>query len=82
MSHTAPVSPHQAFFLNGMDAASNVATLPDGTAVAINSVNCGNPYDSASTNPNCDLFVNNELTTRTTEYNIEFDGFTVPLQGT
>jgi hypothetical protein len=68
--------------LNGVAAADNVATLPDGTAVAINSVNCDNPYNPSSTNPNCDLFVNNELSSRTTEYNIEFDGFTKPLQGT
>jgi hypothetical protein len=71
----------QAFFLNGGSSSNNVATLPDGAAVAINSVNCDKPYNSNSTNPNCGLFINNDLLTRTTEYNIEYDGFTAPLQG-
>jgi hypothetical protein len=70
----------QAFFLNGEEPADNIATLNNGSAVAINSVNCGNPY-----NPNaggfCNLFVNNEFNeSRPAPYDIQFDGFTKPLQ--
>jgi hypothetical protein len=72
----------QAFFLNGETTSNNVATLPGGEAVAIDSVNCGNPYNASSTGTNCNLFVNNDVPTRTKAYDIEFDGFTVPLEGT
>lgn len=43
-----------AFFLNGV----NIATLPGGVSVAINNVNCGNPYVGNS-GGNCGLYVNN-----------------------
>jgi hypothetical protein len=78
---TTPCHYHrQAFFLNGEEPANNIATLSNGTAVAINSVNCGNPY-----NPNaggfCNLFVNNEFNESSpAPYDIQFDGFTKPLQ--
>lgn len=42
------------FFLNGQ----NIALLPSGPSVAINNVNCGNPYN-AGAGGNCGLYVNN-----------------------
>jgi hypothetical protein len=42
------------FFLNGQ----NIALLPSGASVAINNVNCGNPYN-AGAGGNCGLYVNN-----------------------
>jgi hypothetical protein len=70
----------KAFFLNGETQPDNIATLGNGTAVAINSVNCGNPYN-ASAGGYCDLFVNNEFdASNPAPFDIQFDGFTKPLQ--
>lgn len=66
------------FFLNGV----NIALIPGtNTPVAINNVNCGNPYNPAG-GVNCDLFINNELATRAVEINTEMDGLTVVLTAT
>ena len=60
-----------AFFLNG----ENIALVPGtATPVAINTVNCGNPFGSENST-NCDLFINNEIPNNI--YNTEMDGFTV-----
>ena len=73
-----------AFFLNGV----NIATLPGGTVVAINNVNCGNPYNSAP-GGNCGLYVNNscvDLPAGSFPCNgvvdTEMDGLTVVLTAT
>jgi len=57
-----------AFFLNGV----NIATLPGGISVAINNVNCGNPYNSAA-GGNCGLYLNNSC--------VDLPGGTFPCQG-
>ncbi|MCP3675552.1 MAG: PEP-CTERM sorting domain-containing protein, partial [Gammaproteobacteria bacterium] len=44
-----------AFFVDGV----NVAIAPDGQEVAINTVNCGNPFSSVG--PNCDSYNNNDV---------------------
>ena len=59
-----------AFFVDGV----NIATAPDGQAVSINNVNCGNPYIGSG--PNCSYFNNNDPTDGVPPYNIEYDGFT------
>lgn len=73
-----------AFFLNGV----NIATLPGGVSVAINNVNCGNPYNPAF-GGNCGLYVNNscaDLPGGTFPCNgvvdTEMDGLTVVLTAT
>jgi hypothetical protein len=59
------------FFVDGV----NIALIP-GTSmpVAIDNVNCGNPYTGAG--PNCSQFNNNDLTNGGPFYNIQYDGFT------
>ncbi|MEE9391336.1 MAG: choice-of-anchor L domain-containing protein [Planctomycetota bacterium] len=61
-----------AFFLNG----SNIAVLPDlVTPVAINNLNCGNPFDPAHPDDFCNLFNNNDLSDGGPFFDIEADGF-------
>ncbi|WP_336367055.1 choice-of-anchor L domain-containing protein [Marinobacter sp. C2H3] len=60
-----------AFFVDGQ----NIALAPDGQAVSINNVNCGNPYSGVG--PNCDAYNNNADGSAT--YNIQYDGFTDKL---
>lgn len=63
------------FFVNGV----NVALLPDGvTPVAINNVNCGNPYVPGG-GVNCEFFINNDLDDGGGAVNTEMDGLTVVL---
>jgi len=62
-----------AFFVDG----TNIAEAPDGQAVSINNVNCGNPYSGAG--PNCDSYNNNDLSDGGPFYDIEYDGFTDKL---
>lgn len=59
-----------AFFVDG----TNIATAPDGQAVSINNVNCGNPY--SGTGPNCSSYNNNDLSNGGPSFNIAYDGFT------
>ncbi len=64
------------FFLNGV----NIATVPaicsaGGIPVAINNVNCGNPY-APPTGPNCDCYRNNALPDGGGSINTEMDGLT------
>jgi hypothetical protein len=60
-----------ALFVDGV----NVALAPDGQAVSINNVNCGNPFVGAG--PNCASFNNNDPTNGVpTPFDIEYDGFT------
>jgi hypothetical protein len=61
-----------ALFVDGV----NVAVAPDGQAVAINNVNCGNPYNAAQVTDNCAFFNNNDPTNGVPPYNIQYDGFT------
>lgn len=72
-----------AFFLNGV----NIATLPGGISVAINNVNCGNPYGTAGSN--CGLYLNNSCVDLpigafpcSGPYDTEMDGLTVVLTAT
>ncbi len=60
------------FFVNG----SNVALIPGtSTPVAINNVNCGNPY-SPPGGSNCDKFINNDLSDGGGGVCTEMDGLT------
>lgn len=59
-----------ALFVDGV----NVAIAPDGNAVSINNVNCGNPYIGAG--PNCAYFSNNDLQDGGPFFDIQYDGFT------
>lgn len=62
-----------AFFVNG----ANIALLPDGvTPVAVNTVNCGDPFNPPNGGVNCDLFVNNDLSDGGGGINTEMDGLT------
>ncbi|HEX5052387.1 MAG TPA: choice-of-anchor L domain-containing protein [Planctomycetota bacterium] len=72
------------FFLNGV----NIATLPGGTSVAINNINCGNPY-SSSAGGNCGLYHNNSCADLPIgafpcngPFDTEMDGLTVVLTAT
>lgn len=63
------------FFLDGID----IALLPDGDPVAINHVNCDNPYDpttSWSATYHCNLYNNNDPSDVIPTFDIEYDGFT------
>jgi hypothetical protein len=67
------------FFLNGQ----NIALIPgfDDIPVAINTINCGNPYN-APAGTNCNLYINNDLSDEGGSINIEMDGLTVVLTAT
>lgn len=63
-----------AFFVDGV----NIAEAPDGQAVSINNVNCGDPY--VGTGPNCEVYNNNDPNDGGVVYNsIQYDGFTDKL---
>jgi hypothetical protein len=72
------------FALNG----TNIAIIPEspGLPVAINNLNCGNPYDPTSpTTPNlpfCDLFRCNDLDDCGALLDLEADGLSVVLPAT
>jgi hypothetical protein len=67
-----------AFFVNGQ----NIALLPDGsTPVAINNVNCGNPYAPPG-GSFCELYINNDLQDGGGALDTEMDGYTVVLTAT
>lgn len=67
-----------AFFLNG----ENIALIPETTTpVAINNVNCGNPYNPPA-GSNCDLYINNDLSDGGGDVNTEMDGLTVVFTAT
>lgn len=57
-----------------VDGTTNVAIAPDGQTVAINNVNCGNPFGGAG--PNCDSFNNNDPDDPEATLDIEYDGLT------
>ena len=60
------------FFFNG----ANIALIPGtSTPVAINNINCGNPYN-APTGPNCALYNNNDISDGGPLFDIQYDGFT------
>jgi hypothetical protein len=65
-----------AFYLNGV----NIAEVPGapGTPVAIDTVNCGNPYNPPLGGSHCDLFVNNQPPVLDTE----MDGLTLVFSAT
>jgi len=66
------------FFLNGV----NIALLPDNvTPVAINNVNCDNPYNPPN-GSNCNLYINNDLSDGGGAIDTEMDGLTVVLTAT
>lgn len=72
------------FFLNGV----NIANLPGGVSVAINNVNCGNPY-SSTYGGNCGLYLNNSCADLpggtfpcSGPLDTEMDGMTVVLTAT
>ena len=54
----------------------NIAIAPDGNAVSINNVNCGNPYNPAHGEDNCDFYNNNDLNDGGPFFDIQYDGFT------
>ena len=62
------------FFVNG----ANIAIVPgtSNTPVAIDNVNCGNPFDPPAGGSNCGLFNNNDLDDGGPFFDIEYDGFT------
>jgi len=65
------------FFVNGV----NIALIPETTIpVAVNNLNCGNPYGSADNY--CALFNNNDLNDGGGSLDTEADGFTVVLTAT
>lgn len=66
------------FFVNGV----NIALLPDNvTPVAINTVNCGNPYAPPG-GSNCGLYINNDLSDGGGAIDTEMDGLTVVFTAT
>jgi hypothetical protein len=67
------------FFLDGQSPGDNIAIVPGfcsnpGLTVAINNVNCGNPYAGAG--PNCDCYRNNDLDDGGGAIDTEMDGLT------
>jgi hypothetical protein len=62
------------FFVNGANAALIPGTA---TAVAINNLNCGNPF--VGSGPNCALFRNNDLEDGGGAIDTELDGLTTVL---
>ena len=58
------------FFVDGV----NIALAPDGQVASVNNINCGNPF--VGVGPNCDSFNNNDPTSTSTPFDIEYDGFT------
>ena len=69
-----------AFFLDGTDISNNIALVPGfcsdpGIPVAINNVNCGNPFTGVG--PNCDCFLNNDLDDGGGSIDTEMDGLTL-----
>ncbi|HKQ37998.1 MAG TPA: choice-of-anchor L domain-containing protein [Verrucomicrobiae bacterium] len=62
------------FFLDG----TNIAIVPGtaNTPVAIDNVNCGNPFNPPAGGVNCALFNNNDLNDGGPFFNIQYDGFT------
>jgi len=60
-----------ALFVDGV----NIAIAPNGDPVAINNVNCGNPY-AAPAGPNCAFFNNNDLDDGGPFFDLQYDGFT------
>jgi hypothetical protein len=66
------------FFVNGV----NIALIPGTTtAVAINNVNCGNPY-SPPGGSYCEYYNNNDLSDGGGSIDTEMDGFTVVFNAT
>jgi hypothetical protein len=68
------------FFLDGNAPANNIAVVPavcsdPGRPVAINDVNCNNPY-FPPTGDNCDCYRNNDLSDGGGSINTELDGLT------
>ncbi len=63
-----------ALFLDG----TNVAIVPTtaNTEVAINTVNCGNPFNPPAGGSFCAFFNNNDLDDGGPNFNFEYDGFT------
>jgi len=61
------------FFVDG----TNIAIVPNTTStpVAINNVNCGNPFNAAG-GINCALFNNNDPSDGGPFFNVQYDGFT------
>ena len=67
------------FFVNGV----NIALIPSTTtSVAINNVNCGNPYNPPSGGSYCELFRNNDLSDGGGSIDTEMDGLTVTFYAT
>ena len=65
-----------AFFLDGSDAAHNIAKAPDGAVASINTINCGKPYNPAHVGDNCSSYNNNDLQDGGPLFATEYDGFT------
>lgn len=65
------------FFLDGLAVSDNIAIAPDGMPVAIDNVNCGNPFSGSG--PNCSIFNNNDLDDGGPFFDLEYDGFTDTL---
>jgi len=61
-----------ALFVDGV----NIARAPDNQVVAINTVNCGNPFNASQVTDNCAFYNNNDLDDGGPFFNIEYDGFT------
>ncbi len=68
------------FFVDGV----NIALVPGAgsTPVAIDTVNCGNPYDPPSGGANCNLFRNNDLNDGGGTIDTEMDGLTLVFTAT
>lgn len=64
-----------AFFVNGVNAAIIPGTS---VPVTINNVNCGNPFNAASPNPNCQYYINN-TGTGSANLDTQLDGLTKVL---